>query len=60
MESYGKILLVEDDISLAKWVQEYLQEHGYEVIHTERGDTALATFREHEFDLVLLDVMLPG
>lgn len=60
MESYGKILLVEDDISLAKWVQEYLQEHSYEVVHTERGDTALATFRQHDFDLVLLDVMLPG
>ena len=60
MESYGKILLVEDDVSLAKWVKEYLQEHSYEVVNIERGDTALAIFREHEFDLVLLDVMLPG
>lgn len=60
MESYGKILLVEDDLSLAKWVQEYLQEHSYQVVHTERGDTAFATFKQHEFDLVLLDVMLPG
>ncbi|MBV1909046.1 MAG: response regulator transcription factor [Kangiellaceae bacterium] len=60
MESYGNILLVEDDISLAKWVQEYLQEHGYDVVHNERGDTALEAFKKETFNLVLLDVMLPG
>lgn len=60
MESYGNILLVEDDISLAQWVQEYLHEHSYQVTHIERGDTALEAFKATEFDLVLLDVMLPG
>lgn len=60
MENYGNILLVEDDISLAQWVQEYLHEHSYQVTHIERGDTALEAFKAAEFDLVLLDVMLPG
>lgn len=60
MESYGKILLVEDDISLAQWVQEYLQEHGYEIAHVERGDEAVSAYYKINPDLVLLDVMLPG
>ncbi len=60
MEVYGNILLVEDDISLAQWVQEYLNEHSYQVTHIERGDTALEAFNSSTYDLVLLDVMLPG
>ena len=60
MESYGKILLVEDDVSLAQWIQEYLQEHGYDLVHIERGDVAVAAFNEVKPALVLLDVMLPG
>ncbi|MET1254471.1 response regulator [Aliikangiella maris] len=60
MESYGKILLVEDDVSLAQWIQEYLQEHSYQLIHVERGDTAVNVFKKESPDLVLLDVMLPG
>lgn len=60
MESYGKILLVEDDVSLAQWIKEYLQEHGYNLVHTERGDLAVQTFTEEKPELVLLDVMLPG
>lgn len=60
MESYGKILLVEDDVSLAQWIQEYLLQHGYQVVHIERGDEALESFKQHEPDIVLLDVMLPG
>ncbi|TQV87911.1 response regulator transcription factor [Aliikangiella coralliicola] len=60
MESYGKVLLVEDDLSLAQWIKEYLQEHGYQVTHTERGDNAVYQFNKVMPDLVLLDVMLPG
>lgn len=60
MESYGKILLVEDDASLAQWVCEYLSEQGYKVTHLARGDTVVSTIESHQFDLILLDVMLPG
>jgi len=60
MESYGRILLVEDDVSLAQWIQEYLQEHGYDVHHVERGDQAIDKYKNVEPDLVLLDIMLPG
>jgi DNA-binding response OmpR family regulator len=54
------ILLVEDDISLANWVCEYLTEQGFTVIHVERGDLVLDKVKTDTIDLVLLDVMLPG
>tara|TARA_B110000467_G_scaffold157762_1_gene172954 strand:- start:581 stop:1369 length:789 start_codon:yes stop_codon:yes gene_type:complete len=54
------ILLVEDDISLADWVNEYLTEQGFHVIHVARGDLVLEIITQQHIDLVLLDVMLPG
>ncbi len=54
------ILLVEDDISLANWVCEYLSEQNFNVIHVERGDRVLNKVKTEVIDLVLLDVMLPG
>lgn len=54
------ILLVEDDISLADWVCEYLIEQEFNVIHVERGDLVLDKIKKNTIDLVLLDVMLPG
>lgn len=54
------ILLVEDDISLADWVSEYLSEQGFKVTHVARGDLVLEVIKKNSTDLVLLDVMLPG
>ncbi|MGL1955762.1 MAG: response regulator transcription factor [Colwellia sp.] len=54
------ILLVEDDISLANWVCEYLIEQNFNVIHVERGDLVLDKMKNNTINLVLLDVMLPG
>jgi len=54
------ILLVEDDISLANWVSEYLIEQNFNVVHVERGDLVLDKIKTQTIDLVLLDVMLPG
>ncbi|MBT0586136.1 response regulator transcription factor [Alteromonas oceanisediminis] len=60
MTNYGNILLVEDDASLAQWVVEYLNEQGFSVTHIGRGDEAVDLMRSTEFDLILLDIMLPG
>jgi DNA-binding response OmpR family regulator len=54
------ILLVEDDVSLADWVCEYLTEQNFNVIHVERGDLVIDKITTVDIDLVLLDVMLPG
>jgi DNA-binding response OmpR family regulator len=58
--AYGTILLVEDDLSLANWVQEFLQQKGYQVLLEQRGDTVLPLLRRQHVDLILLDLMLPG
>lgn len=53
------ILVVEDDISLAEWISDYLLDHGYEVTVASQGDYALEMIADEVPDLVLLDVMIP-
>lgn len=54
-----KILLVEDDEALRYIVKDNLEEHGYNVQVAENGEMALGLFQENNFDLIVLDVMLP-
>ncbi|KAF7786911.1 hypothetical protein PRUB_a3725 [Pseudoalteromonas rubra] len=60
MEQYGTILLVEDDESLAQWVADYLNNQGYTTECCYRGDQVVSMVKQHDPDLVLLDIMLPG
>lgn len=55
-----RILLVEDERSLAKVIKLNLENEGYEVVWEDHGTSALQTVFAQHFDLVLLDVMLPG
>src|SRR5262245_46760699 len=55
-----KILIVDDDPKIRSFVSRGLQESGIECESAEDGETALAHLRGQPFDLVLLDVMLPG
>jgi two-component system response regulator RstA len=55
-----RVLLVEDDRKLARLVREYLVANGLSVSIEERGDTAVGVIREGDWDLVILDIMLPG
>lgn len=57
--SKKKILLVEDEMSLAMVVTDNLVEEGYEVHHALNGEDALKQFYQKEPDLVILDVMMP-
>jgi DNA-binding response OmpR family regulator len=54
-----KILYVEDDADLAFLTKEVLEEEGYEVIHYVNGADALHNFNKIDFDICLLDVMIP-
>ena len=55
-----KLLLIEDEIKTATYVSKGLREHGFVVDCVYRGDDGLHLAMEHVYDLVLLDVMLPG
>lgn len=54
-----KILIVEDDQFLREFYQELLASEGYSVDVAGDGETALKKIQELEFDLILLDIMLP-
>ena len=54
-----KILVVEDDLDIQELLKNFLQEGGYEVSLANDGVEALSIFSASQFDLVLLDVMLP-
>ena len=54
-----KILVVEDDLDIQELLKNFLQEVGYEISLAGDGVAALSVFSASQFDLVLLDVMLP-
>lgn len=55
-----RILIVEDDRKVASFLAKGLREEGYAVDVSHDGSEGLVKARIHEFDLLLLDVMLPG
>lgn len=54
-----KILIVEDEIDIREGISEYLSEVGFDVMVAEDGQEGIDLFKSNEFDLVLLDIMLP-
>ena len=55
----SRILVVEDDLSIQALLHDFIQEAGHSVILASDGVEALAKYSEQDFDLVLLDIMLP-
>src|SRR5437867_8095211 len=55
-----RLLVVEDDVKLVRALERGLAREGYTVDLARSGDDALSRAREHEYDAVLLDLMLPG
>lgn len=55
-----KILFVEDDRSISEMVSEYLASEEYNVVPVYDGSQAVELFNESRYDLVLVDLMLPG
>jgi len=56
----ARILLVEDEVNLARGIRENLESEGYAVDVVGDGRVALDKIRRQEYGLVILDVMLPG
>lgn len=56
----GKVLLAEDDLSLGYVIKDNLVEAGYDVTLCSDGQTAIDKFEKGQFDICLLDVMMPS
>jgi DNA-binding response OmpR family regulator len=54
-----KILLAEDDLNLGLLLVDYLETEGYDVLLCKDGELAFDAFKSQQFDLCLLDVMMP-
>ncbi|RFM34896.1 response regulator transcription factor [Chitinophaga silvisoli] len=55
-----KLLLIEDEPAVVSFIHRYLTEAGYDVTVAMDGPTGLQMAMEHSFQLIILDVMLPG
>ncbi|EDM66680.1 MULTISPECIES: heavy metal response regulator transcription factor [Moritella] len=55
-----KILIIEDEVKLGKYLKQGLDESGFNVDLVDNGIDGLHQTTEMDYDLVLLDVMLPG
>jgi len=58
-EERFRILIAEDDLNLGVLLVDYLEAEGFDVRLCKDGEMALKTFQGHQFDLCLLDVMMP-
>lgn len=56
----GRLLVVDDEVSLMVALRNTLQDEGYQVTGVSSGAEALAALRQTEFDLVLADLMMPA
>jgi two-component system alkaline phosphatase synthesis response regulator PhoP len=56
----AKILIIEDEPELVKVLKSYLEQGGFEVLTSYRGDAGLTTWENNRPDLVILDLNLPG
>jgi len=55
-----KLLLVEDDLEISELLCSLLQKEGFDIYPIFDGNTAEKTALEDDFDLIILDIMLPG
>ncbi len=56
----SKLLIVEDNADYRELLVSFLENEGYEVVAVSNGETALEFIEKNEFDLIILDIMLPG
>ncbi len=55
-----KILVVDDEKDILELIEFNLSNNGYQVMTTTSGEEALELIKKNEFDLIVLDIMLPG
>ncbi|MCL4294079.1 MAG: response regulator transcription factor [Anaerolineae bacterium] len=55
-----KILIIDDDVELLRWLEQAFREMGYQVYTTQDGEAGLHQLEEYRPDAVILDLLLPG
>ncbi|MBR5165777.1 MAG: response regulator transcription factor [Ruminococcus sp.] len=53
------ILIVDDEVNIRKVVREYAEFEGYEITEAENGMEAVSLCHENDYDLIIMDVMMP-
>ena len=54
-----KLLIVEDDHNLGQILSEYLSMKGFDTLLTRNGDEGMEAYRAGQFDMIILDIMMP-
>ena len=60
MAEKQRIMIVDDDPSIAELISLYLEKECYDTRIVEDGESAFKVFSEYRPDMILLDLMLPG
>ncbi|ARI77209.1 response regulator transcription factor [Halobacillus mangrovi] len=60
MEKEGKILVVDDEERIRRLIKMYMERENYEIDEAEDGEEALMKAIQNDYDVILLDLMLPG
>ncbi len=55
-----KVLVIDDERSIREHLEMFLQEKGFEVFSAETGEIGLQAFRDHQPDILISDIRLPG
>ena len=54
-----KVLLVDDDVDVRKFVSKLVERAGYEVVEAKNGMEGMGTVRQDKPDLIILDILMP-
>ncbi len=59
-ENKARVLIVDDEERIRRLLKMYMEKEGYDIVEAEDGESALSKATGEDFDLILLDVMMPG
>lgn len=54
------IMAIDDEVEILRLLKNILEDEGYDFLGATSGDNAFAQLREHQPDLIILDIMMPG
>ena len=54
------IMAIDDEVEILRLLKNIFEDEGYDFVGATSGDTAFAQLREHQPDLIILDIMMPG